>query len=386
MKVVVIGAGAFGSWTALHMLRKGHEVVLVDTWGSGNSRSSSGDETRVIRSVYKDEVYADLARRSAVLWRENEALFGQQIYYEKGVLNLIGRDESRWKSARDHFDALGFPYREYSLKELKRHYPLISTEGLSYAVLEPGAGYLLARAGCMVVTRQFALEGGQYVQARVIPPDVDLTAHEYVLTADGARISGDTFIFACGPWLTGLFPNLLSGKIKATRQDIFYFGYPENARPWMELPVWCDFASFTRDDMYYGIPAFDPHAGLFGFKVGEDVAGVDFDPDNGDRTIDLAALKRVREFMEFRFPGLKDTPLADSRVCQYESTPDAHLIADKVPGTENMWLLGGGSGHGYKLGASMGEYMSAMVTGEWPIRPIFSLDRFTTLIPGDVRR
>lgn len=121
-KIIVIGAGAFGGWTALTLLRKGYDVTLVDAWGAGHSRSSSGDETRVIRSVYVDKIYVEMAQRAKQLWRENEPQFGQKIYHEIGVLNLIGQDGSRLNAALQHFNSLDIPYQELSLNETKKRY------------------------------------------------------------------------------------------------------------------------------------------------------------------------------------------------------------------------------------------------------------------------
>jgi len=57
-RIIVVGAGAFGGWTALSLLRGGARVTLIDAWGAGHSRSSSGDETRLIRTMYDgDRVY-----------------------------------------------------------------------------------------------------------------------------------------------------------------------------------------------------------------------------------------------------------------------------------------------------------------------------------------
>src|SRR5437868_2835200 len=60
-KIIVIGAGAFGGWTALHLLRKGYKVTLIDQFGPGNNQSSSGGETRIIRALYGNrQIYFDL--------------------------------------------------------------------------------------------------------------------------------------------------------------------------------------------------------------------------------------------------------------------------------------------------------------------------------------
>ena len=160
--ITVIGAGAFGGWTALMLLRNGYKVTLIDAWGAGNSRSSSGDETRVIRSVYADKIYAEMAHRSGQIWRENEKAFNAKIFHPIGVLNLIGKDDSRLKVALNHFDDLGFKYEEFSIKEAAKHYPHINLEDINQVVLENNGGYLLARMGCHVVKEQFVKEGGDF--------------------------------------------------------------------------------------------------------------------------------------------------------------------------------------------------------------------------------
>jgi glycine/D-amino acid oxidase-like deaminating enzyme len=70
LRVAVVGAGAFGGWTALHLRRAGMDVTLVDAWGPGNARASSGGETRVIRTIYgPTRRYVEMAARALVLWR-----------------------------------------------------------------------------------------------------------------------------------------------------------------------------------------------------------------------------------------------------------------------------------------------------------------------------
>src|SRR6187402_1235210 len=87
--VVVVGAGAFGGWTALYLQRQGFKVTLVDAWGSGNSRSSSGDETRVIRSTYgANEFYFDLNVRALELWKQFEKEWERKVFHNTGVLWL----------------------------------------------------------------------------------------------------------------------------------------------------------------------------------------------------------------------------------------------------------------------------------------------------------
>src|SRR5258706_4824273 len=88
-KIVVVGSGAFGGWTSLYLKRKGFDVTLIDAWGAGNSRSTSGDETRVIRSTYgANEFYFDLNVRALALWKEHQQLWNRQVFYNCGVIWL----------------------------------------------------------------------------------------------------------------------------------------------------------------------------------------------------------------------------------------------------------------------------------------------------------
>ena len=90
----------------------------------------------------------------------------------------------------------------------------------------------------------------------------------------------------------------------------------------------------------YGIPGNEWR----GFKVADDTRGPVIDPTTETRTPSPEALQTARDYLGYRFPGLKGAPLLESRVCQYEQSPDEHFIIDRHPGAANAWLVGGGSG------------------------------------------
>lgn len=384
--IAVIGAGAFGGWTALMLLRKGYKVTLIDAWGAGNSRASSGDETRVIRSVYADKIYAQMAHRSAQLWRENEKDFGMKIFHPIGVLNLIGQDDSRLKAALQHFDDLNFQYQEFSIKEAAKKYPYFNLEDINQVVLENNGGYLLARMGCYVVKQRFVKEGGMYQLAAAHPLSIKAEKLEGVQLSDGSILQADQYVWACGSWLGKLFPEEIGILVRPTRQEVFYFNVPKGSDIIKKTPVWCDFSSVWKDVMMYGIPAGGSDAAGRGFKIAEDVLGDDFDPDSDDRQPTARWLDKARQFMHHRFPILspqspfdKGMSLIESRVCTYENTPDAHFIIDKLPTANNVWIIGGGSGHGYKMGAVIGEMMVKLVSEEEKVNSLFSFKRFEYL-------
>ncbi len=190
---------------------------------------------------------------------------------------------------------------------------------------------------------------------------------------DGSRLKADLYIFACGPWLGKLFPHTIGDLIRPTKQDVFFFGTPSGDARFHDpnTPVWAD----HRDHFCYGIPGTDRR----GFKIADDTRGPNFDPTNGERIIDPETLKNVREYIAFRFPALKDAPLVETRVCQYEQTPDTHFIIDRHPAHENVWLVGGGSGHGFKHGPAIGEMMAELILKNRETLECWRLSRFKEL-------
>ena len=376
-RIAVIGAGAFGGWTALHLLRKGAQVTLVDAWGPGNSRASSGGETRVIRATYgPDRIYVELAARALDLWRENERRWKRKLYHRLGALWMAGKNDGYERAAIPLLEQAGLRVEKWSQDEAARRYPQVRFEGVSWVLFEHDAGYLLARQGCQAVLEGFLAEGGEYRQVSAAPPgDGDLSR---LALSDGSSLECDQYVFACGPWLGKLFPDLLGSRIRPTRQEVFYFGPPAGDPRYQEegLPVWID----NGERLFYGIPGNEWR----GFKLADDTRGADFDPTSGERTPSPAGLAAARRYLELRFPGLKGAPLLEARVCQYENSPDSHFILDRHPGADHVWILGGGSGHGYKHGPALGERAAATVMGERRPDPFFSLGRFSPSTPDAI--
>jgi glycine/D-amino acid oxidase-like deaminating enzyme len=91
--------------------------------------------------------------------------------------------------------------------------------------------------------------------------------------------------------------------------------------------------------------------------------------------VSAEGIKSVRDYIAFRFPALKDAPLLESRVCQYENSPDNNFVVDRHPRHENVWLLGGGSGHGFKHGPALGEMVAGLVLEHKDSDALFRLGR-----------
>ncbi|HLY14592.1 MAG TPA: FAD-dependent oxidoreductase, partial [Candidatus Limnocylindrales bacterium] len=167
-----------------------------------------------------------------------------------------------------------------------------------------------------------------------------------------------------------IFPRLLGDLIRVTKQDVFFFGPAGGDRRYdgEHLPTWVDY-----DAAFYGVPAIDGR----GAKLAPDRYGPVFDPSSGERIVDPDSTRLAREYVGRRFPGLATQPVVETRVCQYEVTPDSHFIIDRHPELANAWIAGGGSGHGFKHGPRIGEYLVGRIQGA-PLGPgeeRFGLDR-----------
>lgn len=367
----MIGAGAFGSWTALNLLRAGARVTLVDSWGPGNSRSSSGGETRVIRGAYgPDQPYTKLAARAMELWRDHEAQWKQQLFFPIGVLWMVeGLGEFERGSLPMLKDA-GIPCEELPTAEMARRWPQINFANISWGIYEPRSGYLLARASVQAVVDHFIAEGGEYRQATAGARDVDAGQWKELSLSDGSKLAADRYVFACGPWLGRLFPQTVGPHFLSTKQDVFFFGTPPGDTRYNEgnVPVWAD----HRDRFMYGIPGNQER----GFKLADDTRGSEFDPTAGERLVSDDRLAEARRYLAYRFPGMQDAPVVETRVCQYENTADHNFIIDRHPANQNVWVVGGGSGHGFKHGPALGEMVARLVLRDEKADAVYRLDRF----------
>lgn len=335
-----------------------------------------------MRGTYgPDQPYTELAARALKLWAKYERKWKREFLHRCGVLWMAsGRDDAFEGGSVEMLRAAKIKYQELSTAEMRKRWPQINFQGIEWGIFEPECGYLDARASCAAVVDAFVKAGGKYRQTAVSDENLESTGlfiqqstsknQQSLNLSDGSPLKADIYVFACGPWLGKLFPNTLADLVRASKQDILFFGTPPGDTRFHDpnTPVWAD----HRDRFYYGIPGSDRR----GFKIADDTRGPDFDPTNGERVIDPENLKRAREYVAFRFPALKDAPLIETRVCQYEQTPDSHFIIDRHPENENVWLLGGGSGHGFKHGPAIGGMMADLILKDRAPEAIWSIARF----------
>jgi sarcosine oxidase len=370
--VAVIGAGVFGAWCAWHLGARGERVLLLDSYGPGHSRASSGGETRIIRMGYgEDEIYTRWSERSLAEWKKLFSRIQQPLFLQTGVLWLAGRDSSRLEATERVLARCGVPRETLGIHELRRRFPQVDFADITQGILEPESGVLMARRAVAAVVEDALGRGTRYLHAHVLAPSGPRQL-SFVATARGQKIQAKEFVFACGPWLGKTFPDLLGSRIFPTRQEVFFFATPPGDSRFSApaLPTW-----LFQEDLFYGMPDIESR----GLKIAYDGHGESIDPDNQSRIVTQHMTQKMRDYVGRRFPALKDAPITESRVCQYENSSNGDFLVDRHPDFDNVWLVGGGSGHGFKHGPALGEYLSGQILDQRPAEPRFSLATKATM-------
>jgi glycine/D-amino acid oxidase-like deaminating enzyme len=355
--VVVVGAGVFGASVAHRLARLGWDVTLVERFAPGHVRASSGDESRLLRCAHgTDAWYARSARRSRELWRELELQTGTHVFVEAGVAWVARRTDGWEAESEAVLRAAGIPVERLTPEDAAGLFPSFAADDLEFVLLEPEAGILRAREATRLLASAAVAHGARLEVARARPDGAA------VVLDDGRRLAGDRVVWACGAWLAGLFPELV--ELRVTHQDVFYFGAgPEWATP--DVPGWVDY-----DGAAYGLGDLDGR----GVKVAPDSEGPAMDLEGEDRVAVPAHEAQARDYLARRFPGLAQAPLVGHRTCQYELTADTHFLVAPHPEHDGrVWLVGGGSGHGFKHGPALAEHLEGLLDGSRTPEPRFGL-------------
>ena len=359
--VLVVGAGCFGLWTALNLQRLGARVTVVDAYGAGNSRQTSGGETSGVRTSYGDRPHGRLWTRWATQairkWNEWDEMGSERllprVFFKTGDLILREESGTYTETTRSHWEALAVPHESLTAAEVEYRWPWIRFERLGVALHEPAAGVVRARRAIESVARVFEDEGGTIRIGRASLGARDGPTFLNVKIAGGDTMSAGITIFACGPWLPKVFPELLGRRIRTPMGHVFYFAVP----PGDTLFSFPHMPSF-------GVPGATGWPALpldhRGFRVRTGGRPPE-DPDTSDHWIPPKSHEQPRQILEQHFPELVGAPINETRACHYELSVDRNFIVDRHPDFENVWLAGGGSSEAFKFGPVLGEYIARRV-------------------------
>jgi sarcosine oxidase len=353
-EIVVVGAGAFGGWTAYHLQRLGHQVTLVDLYGPGNSRSTSGDETRGIRTGYGDhELWTRWAMEAIARWKAWDAEWGTRMFTTTGDLCMRPGWDPYLVSTAAMWENVGVRFERISPEEVRYRFPQINVDPFEAGVYEPDAGVCRSRHACLVVAEQFQRLGGRIVIGRAEPGGRASGRLADVLLHPGGRLVADAFVFALGPWFPKVMPGLLDMRIPLGH--VYYFGTPPGDRRFStpNCPSY-NFPGVT------GWPTLEHDSRGFRLRTGGRTGA---DPDTSERAIPPEHHAGARQILADRFPGMADSPLLETRSCHYEFLSTDNFVVDRHPELDNVWIVGGGSAEGFKFGPMIGPYAADRVTG-----------------------
>jgi glycine/D-amino acid oxidase-like deaminating enzyme len=350
--VAVVGAGVMGNWTALNLREKGLSVVLVDQYGVGNSRSSSMGEIRGMRLTYGDIEHETLwARDACELWKIRQEEFGTEMFYQVGALSFRREWTARNKAERALFDKHKIPYEVLPYAELMRRWPQAPPQSEEYfGFYHPWGGVLSPRNTNLAVSLAFRKKGGRLLLGKAAPGARAGGKLQTVTLSSGETVSAGTFVFALGAWLPKVFPEVMKAKLSVRKAAYYMIGTPPG-------------------DNRYSVPNL-PNTGLglpsingagFGLLINptEEV-----DPDVFERLPSMDEQAKAKQTLAKSFPGLKDQPILAAWSCQTENSVDGQCIFDRHPAMDNVWLVGGGSWHAFKIGPVIGDYVAHRVIGE----------------------
>ena len=362
--IVVVGAGNFGNWTALHLQRMGAKVTLLDQYGPGNSRSASGGETRGVRSSYGDVPHGlqwgGWALRAIEKWKAWDEQYSDamlpKLYYTTG--DIIMRDEMTpfLEQTVANWDVLGRDYEVLTADEVRYRWPILHTPDVNVAIYEPEAGVVRARRAMESVARVFQQEGGEIRIGRVSLGRIDGRRISDVELEGGDRVSGGIFVFALGPWFPKFFPELMGKRLRiSTLGHVYYFSTPPGDESYRHpnCPSY-NFPGVT------GWPALPEDSRGFRIRTG---AHSGDDPDTSVRWVDPEAHAQPRAILAKYFPALAERSINETRACHYTQSVSRNFIIDEHPDYDNGWLAGGGSAESFKQGPVLGEYIAGRIMG-----------------------
>lgn len=388
--VAVIGAGCFGGWTAYWARKLGASVVLVDAYGPGNSRSTSGDETRGVRTSYGDrphgEQWMHWASRSIQRWKAWDDEWGRdlkmRLFVTTGDFIFRNEWENFTKTTRDLFVKNGIKHESVDVEIVKKEFPQFDLRGITACLYEAEAGVVRARRSTQCIAEVLQKMGGDVVVARAYPGPLENGRMTNLILNTHETVKAQHYVFALGPWLGKTFPGVLGPRMRNPIGRVCYFSTPhgDNRFEWPNMPSfnfpgvtgWPTLPFDSRGLRVRGGGGGGGGGGGRGAGAGGQqqqqapagppiIGGPEQDPDLSDRYVDPLTVERARNFLAERIPLMKDQPLNETRACHYEQSSSRNFIIDRHPDIQNGWIAGGGSAEAFKSGPVIGEYVARRV-------------------------
>ena len=360
MNVGVIGAGIFGIAAALELRDRGHTVTVFERGKVPHEKASSTDVSKAIRrtgygandlTYGSDEAYVELVERAAPRWRDWHERLSGHIYHQVGHLCIVSnfeRGTPRYASW-EYLTGRGAAIEVLTAKEARTRFPQFAYEEGDTCLYDAWGGYLES-GQAMTDLAGLARTEGVKIREDSAVTRVEETPSGVQLLLDDGQLEFDRAVVAVGVWMNVLVPQIGRHVTLSRQQMAFLEPLSRESFDPKNFPVW-SVDGFARG--WYGFPllreGYVKIADNFGVHTG--------DPD-ADRENTADFLDDMKAFLERRMPELAKGKLVGGHSCYYANTPDHNFIIDWVPGTQRVLVAGGGSGHGFKFGGSIGEVIA----------------------------
>ncbi|GHF14753.1 N-methyltryptophan oxidase [Amycolatopsis deserti] len=351
--VAVVGLGTMGSMTAWQLARAGADVLGFEQFGIGHDRSAAGGESRIFRTAYQEgPEYVPLLREAQRLWRELEAESGWRLLTTTGGLTIGTEGTEAMTNVLASIDRFGLPAEVLDAEAMAWRYPQHRLADGEMAVLDHTAGVLRPEfAVIAAVTRAAAL--GARVHSGAAVTAIEPFDDHVVIVAGERRFTVRQAVVAGGPWTGRLVP-ALADAVRVRRIVMTWFATTDPARYGPErFPV---FIRQSGERHFFGIPTFDGGSVKVAL-VAEDPVD---DPDALDRDVRPSALSAISSLVGECLPELHPHPHRVS-VHMDGYTADGNPLVGNVPAVPNLVVLGGFSGHGFKMAPAIGRVAAESV-------------------------
>lgn len=372
--VAVLGMGAMGAATLYQLAKAGSKVIGVDRHHPPHDQGSSHGDTRITRlSVGEGAQYLPIVRNSHRIWRELEALSGESLFEQCGVLVMTSRPDYDANDPTDFTQrtlqlakANGIAHEALSAEQIRQRFaqfsPVLDT---AVGYFEPTGGYVRPER-CIAVQLQLAeARGATLLKGETV---TQITSDEQGVTVitDQRTIHADKVVISAGMWSRELLGQPFDRLLRVCRQKLFWFELEEGACFAPVSPTFIYYHGSGDDDSSYGFP---PLPGEGSLKVATEQYSEESSPDTLDRSINAAEARDMFDtHVRGKIAGVSSR-LVKSAVCAYTVTPDSHFIIDEHPTLKNTLVVSACSGHGFKHSAALGEALA-----QWCMRGSSELD------------
>jgi glycine/D-amino acid oxidase-like deaminating enzyme len=363
MHIGIVGCGIFGASAALTLAQRGHRVTVFDRGGPPADDAASADRSKALRFEYGAHcaTYVPLVEESRAAYRALAADHGAPLYVETGVLALARAfDAARHERlSYDFLRAAGRPIALLDPRVAERRFPQFAWEGIAAGTWNPEGGYVRALEAVRATVAAARALGAE-IRGGARVADVDERPGAAIVELDGGEAHEFDAVLVCaGPWLGRFLPAAArAARVRPTRQFVTWYRPPSAtqaalfepaAAPTADVngfPVWMH---DVTDSGWYGMPLQE---GLL--KVARHEPGEDVDPD-APRLVTDGDREASRAFVAAHVPAIRPEWYAEDLGCLYAMTDDGHFLIDRVPGASALFVAGGGSGHGFKMGPAVGR-------------------------------